>query len=80
MSGLKNTVRRMFNVGRGKGYQTNVEAKQQRQRKTQSKLDEIYAGAQIPDAELIQRNERRKAAKRRGSRLATVLTDEDTLG
>ena len=80
MAGLKNTVRRMANASLGKGYQTTVERREKKAVKKQSKLDEIYAGAQIPDEELIRRNERRKAAKRRGSRISTVLTDEDSLG
>ena len=46
----------------------------------QGQLDAVYAGAQMPDEELIRRNERRKAAKRRGSRQRNVLTDEDSLG
>jgi hypothetical protein len=39
----------------------------------------MYAGASLPDEEVIKRNERRKAAKRRGSRVRNVLTDEDAL-
>ena len=80
MSGLKNTVKRMANASLGRGYMTTKERREKTAVKKQSKLDEIYAGAHIPDEELIRRNERRKSAKRRGSRIATVLTDEDTLG
>ena len=84
MSGLKNTVRRMANASRGLGYKTSGEKKRSDAAKheaaEQARLDEIYSGAQMPDEELIRRNERRKAAKRRGSRISTVLTDEDQLG
>jgi hypothetical protein len=50
--------------------------------KRQIKLDKMYAGASMPDEEVIKRNERRKAATRRGSRVRNVLTDngEDMLG
>jgi hypothetical protein len=80
MSGLKNTVKRMANASMGKGYQTQKEKRAKDAAKEQGRLDTIYAGAQMPDEEVIQRNERRKAAKRRGSRQRNVLTDEDSLG
>lgn len=49
--------------------------------KRQLKLDKMYAEASMPDEEIIRRNERRKAAARRGSRQRNVLTDdEDLLG
>lgn len=80
MSGLTNTSRRLENFSRGQGYKTDNERKAEKARKKQAPIDKLYAGAQIPDEELIRRNERRKAASRRGSRIATVLTDEDTLG
>lgn len=80
MSGLKNTVKRAANASLGRGYKTNRERREGKAAKEQARLDAIYSGAELPDEELIRRNERRKAAKRRGSRISTVLTDEDTLG
>lgn len=80
MSGLSNTVKRFANASRGKGYQTKDEKRAKDAAKEQARLDKIYAGADIPDEEQIARNERRKAARRRGSRVSTVLTDEDSLG
>ncbi len=51
------------------------------EQKRQMKLDKMYAGAAMPDEEIIRRNERRKAAARRGSRQRNVLTDDmDQLG
>jgi len=80
MSGLKNTVRRLANASLGKGYMTSGERHQKRLAKDQAQKDKVFAGAQMPDEEEIARNERRKAAKRRGSRVSTVLTEDDTLG
>ncbi len=80
MSGLDNTWRRMHNLNQGQGYKTKKEIKARKAKGKQDKLDEMFAGAEMPDSELIRRNERRKAAARRGSRISTVLTDEDTLG
>lgn len=81
MSGLKNTGKRMFNFGRGKGYMTNKERRAKKEAERQAAVDKVYAGAEMPDDETIRRNERRKAAARRGSRTRNVLTaDEDMLG
>lgn len=80
MSGLKNTGKRLWNMTTGKGYKTNEEARQEAEAKRQGALDKIYSSVAIPDEEEIQRNERRKAAKRQGSRANTVLTDRDRLG
>jgi len=80
MSGLKNTGKRFINASIGKGYATNKERRAKKVAKHQAGLDAMFAGAELPDEELIKRNERRKAAKRRGSRVSTVLTDEDQLG
>jgi len=77
---LKNTGKRMFNLGRGKGYMTNKERRQEKAAKKQAGLDRIYSSVPLPDDEEIKRNERRKAAKRQGSRASTVLTERDTLG
>jgi hypothetical protein len=63
----------------GKGYMTSKERRAIAKDKSQAKLDKVYAGADMPDSELIRRNERRKAAGRRGSRMRNVLT-EDLLG
>lgn len=79
MSGLKNTWRRSGNFILGKGYTTKKERDRKKAAQRQAELDKVYQGAQIPDEEEIQRDERRKAAKRRGSRADTILT-EDTLG
>ena len=83
MSGLKNTVKRLFYsspAGGFKGYSTGRERRQKKAAQRQSALDKIYQGAQIPDEEEIAREERRKAARRRGSRADTILTDQETLG
>ena len=83
MSGLKNTVKRMWNFGRvfgSKGYMTNKEYRAKQDAKKQATLDKTFQSALMPDEEEIAREERRKAAKRRGSRADTVLTDQDLLG
>jgi hypothetical protein len=80
MSGLENTVKRLANASMGKGYMTKDEKRAKDAAKEQARLDAIYAGAEMPDSEAIRRNERRKAAKRRGSRQRNVMTDTDTLG
>jgi len=80
MGGLKNTGKRLFNLGIGKGYKTNTERRQEAEAKEQAHLDKIYSSAPIPDDEAIKRNERRKAAMRAGSRASTVLTERDKLG
>lgn len=80
MSGLKNTGKRLWNMGIGKGYKTNKEIRQEKEAKIQAGKDKLFASAEIPDDEAIKRNERRKAAMRAGSRANTVLTEEDRLG
>jgi len=80
MSGLKNTVKRTINASMGKGYKTNQEIREQKKAKIQKKKDKIFDNAEMPDEEVIRRNERRKAAKRQGSRANTVLTNPDQLG
>jgi len=79
MSGLRNTYKRIMNFSKGRGYKTGGERQATREAKEDAAKDELFANAQMPDEELIKRNARRKAAKRRGSRVNTVLTD-DTLG
>lgn len=80
MSGLSNTRKRMNSMMKGKGYTTGAERQQMAEAKAQAKLDAIYSAVSIPDDEAIKRNERRKAAKRQGSRASTVLTDRVGLG
>ena len=80
MSGLENTFKRTVNFIGGRGFATNEERRAAREAKKQAALDKVYAGAQMPDEEVIARNARRKAAERRGSRQRNVLTDEDMLG
>ena len=80
MSGLKNTAKRLFNMSTLRGYQTNSEIRQKKAAKVQGAKDKMFASADIPDTEEIKRNERRKAAKRGGSRANTVLTSGDRLG
>ena len=81
MSGLKNTVKRFANASMGKGYKTNREIRQEAAMKRQESLNKIYQGAEMPDPEAIKRKQRREAAKKRGSRVRNVLTeDEDRLG
>ena len=79
MGGLVDSIRRMANASRGKGYSTSGERKRGRVKRTQDALDKTFASAQMPDEEDIKRKQRRVSAKRRGSRADTVLT-EDTLG
>ena len=76
MSGLENTAKRLINASTGKGYQTNKERRAKKVAKHQAGLDAIYAGAQMPDEQEVRRKERRKAARRRGSRADTILTDQ----
>ncbi len=80
MSGLKNTVKRFVNASMGKGYKTGREIRTERATKAQGVKDKMFSSAQIPDDEEIKRNERRRQAKRAGSRANTVLTDQDKLG
>lgn len=74
MGGL---VEKTTNWTMGKGFMTNDERREQKKAEAQAKLDKVYAGAQMPDDELIRRNSRRKAAMRRGSRQKNVLTTDD---
>ena len=78
MSGLENTVKRIANASMGKGYKTNRERRTLRAGRKQDALDKMFSSAEMPDEEQVRRSERRKAAKRRGSRIENVLTD--TLG
>ena len=78
MSGLKNTVKRIASASMGKGYSTRKERRAGRVARKQDALDKMFSSAEMPDEEQVRRSERRKAAKRRGSRIENVLTD--TLG
>ena len=80
MSGLKNTRKRLWNVGHGKGFKTDSEIQQEKDVKKQNALDKVYAGAEVPDDEQLKRDERRKQAKRQGSRANTILSNNDQLG
>ena len=90
MGGLVDTLRRGANFAVGKGYKTSGERKRARVGREEAaaeskasaeqlRLDEMFAGGLMPDADFLKRIARRKAAMRRGSRADTVLT-EDTLG
>ena len=80
MSGLKNTAKRMFNLGHKGTYATNDEIRQKKKAKVTAGKNKMFGDAQLPDEEEIRRLERRKSAKRRSARASTVLTDRDTLG
>lgn len=80
MGGLKNTGKRLLNLGTGRGYMTNQERRDKKKAKVKKGKDKMFQSAALPDEEEIRLVERRKAARRRGSRAQTVLTDLDTLG
>jgi hypothetical protein len=80
MSGLKSTVQRFVNASVGKGFKSNKERRMEREAKHQSALDRLYSAAHMPDEQELRREEGRKAARRRGSRASTILTDRETLG
>ena len=78
MSALNRTRKRIINFAKGKGYMTGGERKRKKAAKAKA---ELFADAQVPDEDDLKRIERRKAARRRGSRADTVLTDVmDQLG
>ena len=81
MSGLENTGKRLINASLGRGYKTNDERKAREEGQDSRSPRQDHEGAEMPDEEVIRRNERRKAAARRGSRQRNVLTDDgDSLG
>ena len=80
MSGLKNTMKRATNFGLGRGYKTNEERRQEKRGKITAAKNKMFASATLPDEEEIRRVERRKSAKRKGSRAQTVMTDRESLG
>lgn len=80
MGGLKNTMKRGFNFGLGRGYKTNEERREEKRGKITAAKNKMFASAALPDEEEIRRVERRKSAKRRGSRAQTVMTERETMG
>lgn len=60
-------------------WATNKERIKEKQAGIQKAKDKIYSKGDMPDEEFLRRNARTLAAKRRGSRASTVLT-EDKLG
>jgi TnpA family transposase len=80
MSGLKSTFKRATNLGLGRGYMTNEERREKKRGKITAAKNKMFASAQLPDEEEIRRVERRKSAKRRGSRAKTVMTERESLG
>ncbi|MCK5090332.1 MAG: hypothetical protein KAI25_09065 [Hyphomicrobiaceae bacterium] len=80
MSGLKNTAKRGWNLGMGRGYKTNEERREKARGKITKRKNKMFANASLPDEEEIRRVERRKSAKRQGSRSQTVMTDRESLG
>lgn len=80
MGGLKNTMKRGFNFGLGRGYATNEERREKARGKITAAKNKMFASAELPDEEEIRRVERRKSAKRKGSRAQTVMTDRESLG
>lgn len=80
MGGLKNTAKRIGNAVTGRGYMTNDERRKKRAAKVTKAKNKMFSEAVMPDEEDIRRVERRKAAKRKGARASTILTDRQTLG
>ena len=80
MGGLANTAKRSFNLSIGRGYKTNEERRQKKRDKITKAKNKMFANASLPDEEEIRRVERRKSAKRQGSRAQTVMTDRESLG
>ena len=84
MSGIKNTVQKFKNASLGRGFHTSKEVRTYKARHKAADVkagkDKMFQNAVLPDEEEIRLVERRKAAKRKGSRAQTVMTDRDTLG
>jgi hypothetical protein len=77
---IGSSFKRATNFGLGRGFATNEERREAAKAKIKKKKDKMFQNATMPDEEDIRRVERRKAAKRRGSRANTILTDRETLG
>ena len=76
MGDLKRLVQKSIDVSRFKTPRDKVRAREATAE--QLRKDEMFAAGRMPDEEELRRNQRRIAARRRGSRAETVLTD--TLG
>ncbi len=76
MSGLKNTFHRVMNTVRGRGYKTGGERVELRALRSKEAMDKIFGEPQLPDEEALRLTAKRKQAKRLGSRVETVLTDQ----
>lgn len=77
---MSRLIRRAANASIGRGYMTSGEKKKYDEAKHKAKLDRMYQSAEMPDPDAIQRSQRQKAAKRRGSRVSNILTEQETLG
>lgn len=86
MSGIKNTFQGFMNASLGRGYHTNKSVsgykRKGREKAAQIEKDEMFASAagDMPDPEALRMKARRAAARRKGSRANTILTEQDTLG
>jgi hypothetical protein len=80
MSGVDKMVRRTVRWFGGHGFMTQGEKKQKDKAQWQDKQNKIFQGVPMPDPEELKREQRKKAAGRKGSRASTVLTNRDTLG
>ena len=69
-------VQKAIDVSRFKTPRDKVRAREADSE--QLRKDKMFAAGRMPDEEELRRNQRRIAARRRGSRAETVLTD--TLG
>ncbi len=76
MGAIIKQQKRATNLILGRGYKTNTERRHEKAAKRQQALDQVFASAQMPDEEEVRRTERRKAARRKGSRAETILTDQ----
>ena len=80
MSSVDKVVRRTVRWVGGHGFMTGSEKRKKDLAKVKAGKDEQFANAAMPDEQAIKLAERRKAARRRGSRAATVMTSDETLG
>lgn len=74
MGSLEKFVQKTIDASRGKHGNRKAKAAAAEQ----LRKDEMFASGRMPDEEELRRSQRRIAARRRGSRAETVLTD--TLG
>jgi len=80
LSGLKRFMNKAENFGGGRGFVTDKNLQAAAQGKRDRAQDAIFANAQMPDDAALKKAQRTKAASRRGSRVSSVLTDQDKLG